>query len=315
MIAARTDIEADSLSREQLEAIRRSIHARVPVGQAGHTSNQPLPLSRDGLPAPIHLPTALRQIGSLGGGNHFIEVQRDAEGFVWLMVHSGSRNLGKQVCDYYDDVARGGTPGVKDGRVVVDLKAAKPLARADDLAFLAEGTPAYDEYITAMHWCMAFAEQSRVRMLEAAYSSLKETLGSSWQIEEAIQTHHNYAAPEEHFGETVLVHRKGAVRAHGKVIIPGSMGTASYISDGLAEDTSFESCSHGAGRVMGRKEANRTLTHAEVVEAMKDVVFGVRQGDYEEAPQAYKDVHKVMANQPDLVTPSDLLKPMAVVKG
>jgi tRNA-splicing ligase RtcB len=315
MIAAKTDIEADSLTREDLEKIRKAIHARVPVGFAGHSTNQVLTLQATGLPAPIQLQTALRQVGTLGGGNHFIEVQRDAEGYVWLMVHSGSRNLGKQVCDYFDDVAKGGHPAIKDGRVVVDRTAPKPLARADELAFLAEGSAAYEEYITAMHWCMAFAEESRVRMLDGAYSALMETLGEGWHIDAAIQTHHNYASPEEHFGEKVLVHRKGAVKAEGPVIIPGSMGTASYIAEGKAESLSFMTCSHGAGRVLGRKEANRTISHEEAVRAMEHVVFGVRNGDYEEMPQAYKDIHKVMANQADLVEPTHLLKPLAVVKG
>ncbi len=136
-----------------------------------------------------------------------------------------------------------------------------------------------------------------------------------WHIEDRIQTHHNYVNLEQHYGDKRMVHRKGAVKAQGQVIIPGSMGTASYIGNGLDFPDSFGTCAHGAGRIMSRSEAKRSITHAEAVEAMKDVVFGVRQGDYDEMPQAYKDIHAVMGNQADLVEAVDLLHPLAVVKG
>lgn len=148
------------------------------------------------------------------------------------------------------------------------------------------------------------------RMIEAI-----ATVRSIFTVGDTIQTHHNYAAMENHMGENVLVHRKGAVKADQLVIIPGSMGTASYIGQGLGQVLSFKTCSHGAGRTMGRKEANRTITKEQAVASMAHVVYGVRDGDYEEMPAAYKDVDAVMANQRDLVQAEHRLTPLAVVKG
>jgi tRNA-splicing ligase RtcB len=245
----------------------------------------------------------MKQVGTLGGGNHFIELQSDEAGRVWFMVHSGSRNIGRQVCDHYDKAARGYMAGLSDELV------------QEDLAYLPDDAPEHDDYLAAMQWCCTFAEVSRQRLLEAVESAVRSVVDGGWLVEEAVQTHHNYASLEEHNGEAVLVHRKGAVRAEGPVIIPGSMGTASYIAEGLASEDAFRTCSHGAGRVMGRKQANREISHEEAVKAMEHVVFGVRKGDYEEMPQAYKDIHQVMANQADLVRPTHVLKPLAVVKG
>jgi tRNA-splicing ligase RtcB len=139
--------------------------------------------------------------------------------------------------------------------------------------------------------------------------------GSDLPVEEVIDTHHNFAAPEAHFGRELLVHRKGAVKAEGPLTIPGSMGTASYICEGLASEESFRTCSHGAGRILGRKEANRKISHEEAVASVAHVVFGVRRGDYDEMPAAYKDIDRVIANQLDLVRPLHRLEPLAVVKG
>lgn len=306
MIAARTDIEAASLDRQTLQLIRQRIHARIPVGRAHHERAQPL-WDGAGIDAPViaqNLKSARNQIGTLGGGNHFVELQTDEAGKVWFMVHSGSRNIGRLVCDHYDKIARGAME-----RLGVEL--------ADmDLAYLPDDAPEHDEYIESMWWCCRFAEESRERMIGAVEEAVRSVVPDGWQvIGDLVQTHHNYAALEEHFGEEVLVHRKGAVRAEGPVIIPGSMGTASYIAEGRAEESSFRTCSHGAGRVMGRKQANREISHEEAVKAMEHVVFGIRKGDYEEMPQAYKDIHQVMANQADLVRPTHVLKPLAVVKG
>ena len=307
MVACRTALHAADLDRNMLQAIRRRIHERVPVGNGprgdndrphdlwpGHeTTNETI----NGLLGP-----ARRQIGTLGGGNHFIEMQRDEEGRVWLMVHSGSRSVGKKVCDHFDGIAR-------------DYMKAYPPPPDKDLAYLPEDVPEYAAYLEAMNWCLTFAEQSRSRMLDATIASVTELVAHDPGAEERIETHHNYAVAEQHGGETVLVHRKGAVRASGLVIIPGSMGTTTYIGRGLENEAAFCTCSHGAGRVMGRREANRTITYEQAVEAMRHVVFGIRTGDYEEMPQAYKDIHHVMANQADLVEPVHVLTPLAVVKG
>jgi tRNA-splicing ligase RtcB (3'-phosphate/5'-hydroxy nucleic acid ligase) len=306
MIAAQTDIDAVSLGRETLQEIRQRIHNRVPVGHAHHQKAQTLWEGAE-LDAPViarNLSNAAKQIGTLGGGNHFIELQTDEAGKVWMMVHSGSRNIGKQVCDHYDKVARA---------YMSDLGIEVP---DRDLAYLPDEVPEHDEYLESMWWCCRFAEESRERMLDAVEAAVRTVVPGGWSIiGEPVQTHHNYAALEDHFGEEVLVHRKGAVRAEGYVVIPGSMGTASYVAEGKASPESFRTCSHGAGRVMGRKQANREISHDEAVKAMEHVVFGIRKGDYEEMPQAYKDIHKVMANQEDLVRPVHILKPLAVVKG
>ena len=308
MIAARTSIEAGSLDRETLQAIRKAIHAVVPVGFSAHKEPQGLWAGAgDGIE---RLPViernyggARKQLGTLGGGNHFIELQKDEAGRVWLMVHSGSRNLGKQVCEHYDRIAR------------KQIEVAGVELPDRDLAYLAQGTPEFDEYMDSMAWCLKFAEESRERMLLRTAEAVESVLGHGFERDEPVQTHHNYAAWEEHFGETFLVHRKGAVRAEGRVTIPGSMGTASYIATGKASPDSFATCSHGAGRTLGRKEANRTITLEQAKAAMSHVVFGIRDGDFDEMPQAYKDIDRVMANQLDLVEPEVRLTPLAVVKG
>jgi tRNA-splicing ligase RtcB len=308
MIAARTDIAADSLDRGTLQAIRAEVHNRVPVGFKQHETPQFLwDGARETAAAlPViakRVDAAALQIGSLGGGNHFIELQKDGEGHVWLMVHSGSRNLGKQVCEHYDRIAR-------------DYMAAMSVeVPSKDLAYLPDETLQHDEYLASMDWCLRFAEESRERMLARVHEVVESVLARPIEVATPVQTHHNYASLESHDGEDVWVHRKGAVRAQGLVTIPGSMGTASYIARGKDNPLSFGTCSHGAGRVLGRKEANRRITHEEAEKAMEHVVFGVRKGDYDEMPMAYKDIDKVMFNQADLVEPEVRLTPLAVVKG
>lgn len=324
MMAQRTYLHASDLDAEKLQLIRERIHEAIPVGNGPHGNqkdNQPLWPGADETESPVMqeiMGTARVQVGTLGGGNHFVEIQRDEEGYVWVMVHSGSRGLGKQVCDYYDDWAKGGDPKLENGRVKIQPKkvAGRPFDRPDDLCFLMEGEPGFESYLADMRWCMRFAEENRHRMMYAAVTALNRVVaGEAVPYDDPIETHHNYANLEEHDGLTAYIHRKGAVHADGLVIIPGSMGTASYIGRGLANPESFETCSHGAGRVLGRKEASRTITHEQAVESMKHVVFGIREGDYDEMPMAYKDIDRVMANQSDLVEVLFRLTPLAVVKG
>jgi len=182
------------------------------------------------------------------------------------------------------------------------------------LAYIPTGVPEHDEYLAGMNWCMKYAEHNRYLMFQRSLSAIRRVLGD-FDSGEPIETHHNFAALEEHFGETYLVHRKGAVKAEGLVTIPGSMGTASYIGNGLRPRDSFNTCSHGAGRLLGRRQANRQIKHEEAVAAMSHVVFGVRQGDYDETPACYKDIEQVMTDQRDLVEPVVRLTPLAVVKG
>jgi tRNA-splicing ligase RtcB len=308
MIAARTETLASDVTRGQLQSLREAIYARVPVGMKHH--EKPRPLGADLAAAAADLPIvsaqlerATTQIGTLGSGNHFIELQCDADGRLWVMLHSGSRNVGLKVCNEYH------------GRAKTYMRQFASAIPHEDLSFLPHGTPEYATYLAEMAWCMQFAEENRKRMFEQVLAALVEVLGSEPQIELQFDTQHNFAQMEHHRGRDLLVHRKGAVKAEGLVTIPGSMGTASYIGEGLTPAESFNTCSHGAGRAMGRKEANRTIAHDDAVESMRHVVYGVRNGEYDEMPACYKDIDSVMAYQADLVKPVYRLDPLAVVKG
>jgi len=221
------------------------------------------------------------------------------------MLHSGSRGIGKKTCDYYNKIAE-------------ELNTQWYSQGAEELAFLPLDIPQGQEYLVAMRIAMQFAEENRLMMLERVTAAIAKFV-PNMEVEEAIDTHHNYASMEHHFGKDYLVHRKGAVRAIGKVIIPGSMGTFSYIGEGLENPQSFCSCAHGAGRRMGRKEAMRQFTAQSVLEEMKqkDIeLFKVKKEDVaEECSASYKDIDVVMENQKDLVRPLVKLRPLGVVKG
>ena len=265
-----------------------------------------------------------KNLGTLGGGNHFIELQRSAaadggapEGGarVWLMIHSGSRNLGKRIEERYHARA-----AKLCGRWRVRLP-------DPDLAFLPIEEEGGSHYFRDMRLALRYAEENRRRMMAAFKETVAEFAPEAEFVRE-IDIHHNYAAFEEHGGRTVCVHRKGATSAKaGEIgIIPGSMGAASYIVRGLGNEGSFASCSHGAGRRMSRIAANKTLTAAECDAAMAGIVherwhpakkFGKAKKylDLSEAPQAYKDIEEVLAAELDLVEPLVRLLPMASLKG
>ncbi|TWI77253.1 tRNA-splicing ligase RtcB [Desulfobotulus alkaliphilus] len=259
------------------------------------------------------LSIARQSLGTLGGGNHFIEIQKDGEDRIWVMLHSGSRNLGKTIAEYHHRKAL--AENRKDGIVLP----------SEDLAFFDTDSARGMAYIRDMHFALNFAKENRRRMMDIVKKILGDTLGCSFLQE--INIHHNYAAEENHFGCRVWVHRKGATSAQKgeKGIIPGSMGSPSYIVEGLGNPESFCSCSHGAGRVMGRNEACRKLDAAAVAASMKGIVHGgfptMKKGnlrgkqDFGEAPGAYKDIDTVMAAQADLVKILVKLQPLAVVKG
>jgi tRNA-splicing ligase RtcB (3'-phosphate/5'-hydroxy nucleic acid ligase) len=320
MVAMPTQWVSSDFDRDTLQALRVAIHRRVPVGKAHHVQAQELPgdllAQEHGETIAGNLDNASYQIGTLGGGNHFIEIQRedtdydnDAQaetaGRVWIMLHSGSRNVGYRVCQHYHKIA-----------LKLMEKYHSPIPDRD-LAFLADGTKEFGDYLTEMKWCMTFAEENRVAMLSAVFDAFREITGDIPLVDsrDVVDTHHNFVAKENHFGQNVWVHRKGAVRATGLVTIPGSMGTASYIGRGLEPRESFNTCAHGAGRMMGRRQAKATITHEEAVAEMAHVVFGVREGEVDEMPRAYKDIDAVMTAQTDLVAPIYRLLPLAVVKG
>lgn len=253
------------------------------------------------------LEKAARQLQTLGGGNHFIEMSADPEGIVWCMVHCGSRNVGKQMADHYDHLAR-----------ATNAREHSPVPAEWGLAHLAVSSEEGSEYLAVMEWCLRFARENR-RMIGETVQAAVERRFPATSPDEALDVHHNYAAQETFGGTPLVVHRKGAVRAVGVVAIPGSMGSASYLGRGLENPLAFGSCSHGAGRAMGRKEALRTLARDEVLAELerRDVVLEkAKKGDVaEEAPQAYKDIEGVMAHQRDLVEARMKLTPIGVMKG
>ena len=243
-------------------------------------------------------------IGTLGGGNHFIEIQRGDDGYVYLMIHSGSRNLGKTVADHYNKLA-----------VSLNEQWYSQVSKEHQLAFLPAKSDEGRRYLMEMEFCLRYAQLNRYIMMKCLCDAFEEC--TSAHFDDPINIHHNYVALENHFGHNVYVHRKGAIKVQqGTIgIIPGSMGTPSYIVEGLGNRESFESASHGAGRRMSRKAANESITESEATTAMQGIVYGRFNGKYDEAPQAYKDIIQVMADQYDLVKPLVKLSPLAVMKG
>jgi len=291
--------------------ILRGVQRDVPQGFDWHRESQAHRTDIfDAIPdCPVicgQLDRITRQVGTLGGGNHFIEFQRDSEGITWVMVHSGSRNLGKQVAEHYDAVAKKANSA--EGFAV---------PKAWGLAHLDISSPAGREYLGAMEWCMRFAKENRRLIAESVNAILTRRFPEA-SLSGQIDVHHNYASVETHFGQEVVIHRKGAIRAVGPVIVPGSVGTASYICEGLANPESFQSCSHGSGRVLGRKAAIRSIkpesVKAQLSERDIELLTSKRSRIAEEAPEAYKDIEEVMSAQADLVEPVVTLFPMGTVK-
>ena len=304
------DIPADVLRKQ----IMRGIRKRIPLGMDHHKEAQDeryLPQGYDIDKLEIvkrRSQSILHEVGTLGGGNHFIELQKDEEGSLWIMIHSGSRNLGKQVGDYYNKIAAH-LNGIWHSSVSPDIR----------LPFLAWGSREFEMYWKEMLFCIDFALCNRRLMMERIEEVLADSL-KGIEFEPMINIAHNYAAFENHFGQNVIVHRKGATLAREGVtgIIPGSQGTASYIVEGLGNPDSFCSCSHGAGRLMSRTMAIKTLDLQEEVSRLeaRGIVHAIRsQEDMQEASGAYKDIEEVIANELDLVKVKTRLLPVAVIKG
>ena len=310
-----TDLTVDTLGRDGLKSVLAQIARDVPVG----TSGQPRAVDRDAalaeigleLPASVAAPwfgRAVNQLGTLGSGNHFLELQRDEAGSVFVMLHSGSRSLGKTICDEFHKRAL-----AWNERWHSDLPHV-------ELAYLPIGSNDYDGYWSAMTFALRFAEVNRSRMLDAVeYAFGRHT--KVGRTERVVDVHHNYAAWENHAGRNGIVHRKGAVRARAgeTVLIPGSMGTASYVAEGLGNAESFETCQHGAGRALSRAAARKGKSSKEVFAEMASIGVALHSGDpktvAEEAPFAYKDIEAVMAASASLVRPVKRLTPLGVVKG
>ena len=315
MCAVKTNLKADDISRDVIrKEIMSGIRARIPLGMDHHTELQDEALMPQGHDIDkLHVVSrqyvsARRQVGTLGGGNHFIELQKDDDGFLWIMLHSGSRTLGKQVGDYYNKLAK-------------ELNAMYHTAvdPAWQMHFLPLGSKEFTAYWKEMSYCVDFALCNRQLMMDRIQEIIADAIPNV-EFEPMINIAHNYAAWEHHYGEDVIVHRKGAVRARaGEIgIIPGSQGTSSYIVEGLGCPESFMSSSHGAGRLMSRTEAIKTLSLQKEIEMLdsKGIIHGIRsQNHLDEAASAYKNIDEVMANQQDLVRILTRLSPIAVVKG
>lgn len=310
MCALKTSLNASDLSRKNLTDVMAYIRENIPLGfdhqkEAVDESLMPnLPI--DNLPFLKNKKNKmLREIGTLGGGNHFIEIQKDTKtGDVWVMIHSGSRHIGLSVAEYYNKIA--------------EFWCAKWYADTlPQLAFLPMESQFAKDYMAEMKFCVQLAYANRSAMMERVKEGLR-LLHPSVEFEPMINIAHNYAAWENHYGMNVIVHRKGATSARkGEIgIIPGSMGTKSYIVEGLGNKESFMSCSHGAGRKLSRSAAFKTLSLEEECHKMdeKGIIYGMRKSGLDESPGAYKDIEKVMAFEDDLVKPIVELVPLAVIK-
>ena len=306
-----------SLSPETLKAIMQDIRKMIPLGFKHHKRKQP----HDKMPdhsarTAVNLEIVEReyekartQVGTLGGGNHFIEIQRGSDGSIWYMIHSGSRNLGYQVADHYNKIA-----------TQLNKKKQRPLPSSWQLAGLELETQLAQQYLEEMEYCLAFADQNRLQMSACVHEAFANHIPEGFTAEEPITIAHNYAARETHFDTEVIVHRKGATRArtgeHG--IIPGSQGSSSYIVRGKGNPESFCSCSHGAGRRLGRKQARKSLDLQQERKKLeeKGIIHSIRgKSDLDEAAGAYKNIELVIRQQQDLVEVEEQLEPLAVIKG
>ena len=318
MMAVRTNLTARDLP-DSLKGLRESIESAIPLGTGGaHRSPLPFPgreamdvrfahfarnhkaiekLYREG--------TWLRQVGTLGAGNHFIEVCLDEQQRVWLMLHSGSRGVGNRLAQYFINLAR------------EDMRVHQVNLPDRNLAYLKEGTRHFDDYVEAVHWAQDYARLNREKMMELLCGVMQRHFPRFRVEAERVNCHHNYVARERHYGKDVYVTRKGAIRAGAGEpgIIPGSMGTRSYIVRGKGNPESFESCSHGAGRRMSRKAARRKYSLEDLARQTEGVELGRRKAIIDEIPAAYKDIDEVMERQKDLVEPVHTLKQVVCVKG
>ncbi len=308
MCSLRTDLE--EINTDDLKKMMGIIRDTVPVGFNHHPQKQDekwMPDLEKSLPiVEQEYENAMSQVGTLGGGNHFIELQKGSDGYVWIMIHSGSRNIGYTVAKHYNEKAK---------KLNQSMNSSVP----KDLSFFPMDSGDFTSYMNEMNYCIEFALQNRKLMMERVKSAITEIIPGT-AFSNFINKPHNFAAWEHHYGKDVIVHRKGATRARKDELgmIPGSQGANSYIVRGKGNEQSFESCSHGAGRVMSRSEAKRSLDvekETEMLEKM-GVIHAIRsQGDLDEAPGSYKDIEEVMKLQKDLIDIEIELKPLAVIKG
>ena len=325
MMAARTSLVASDLP-DNLEGIRSTIEQAVPHGRDVGRGKRDKGSWGDPPPAIVDAWATLAQrfericekhprlkntnnlvhLGTLGTGNHFIELCLDEDQRVWVMLHSGSRGVGNAIGSSFIELAK------------EDMRKWYINLPDEALAYFPEGTDHFDDYVEAVGWAQDYAALNRRMMMTNVVRALRSQIAVPFETElEAVNCHHNYVARENHFGENVLVTRKGAVRAAKGVmgIIPGSMGAKSFIVRGLGNSESFDSCSHGAGRVMSRTEAKKRVTLDEHIRDTEGVECRKDEGVIDETPKAYKPIEAVMAAQADLVEIVHTLKQVVCVKG
>jgi tRNA-splicing ligase RtcB len=325
MMAARTSLTASDLP-DNLEGVRYAIERAVPHGRSSGRSGRDkgawgdppseviegwatLVRRFDRIVAKyprLERTNNLVHLGTLGTGNHFIELCLDEAQRVWVMLHSGSRGVGNAIGTSFIELAK------------QDMRKWHINLPDQDLAYFPEGTDHFDDYVEAVEWAQDFARLNRQVMMTHVIAALRGQIAKPFEAQcEAVNCHHNYVTRENHFGENVLVTRKGAVRAARGVmgIIPGSMGAKSFIVRGLGNPDSFDSCSHGAGRIMSRTEAKKLVTLDEHIADTAGVACRKDEGVIDETPRAYKPIEKVMAAQADLVEIVHTLKQVVCVKG
>ena len=342
VLASRTELQADKICENELKDILDLMKQGVPVGFSTHSNSskeyrenrvwieewleknvdfekmEKIPFSRlkkiFGLKSKEDLVNYLtKSLGTLGSGNHFLSIEKGDDGYVWLMLHSGSRNMGYKIADYHHKIAL---------QLNTDFASNIP---DKYLAFLPTNRAEGENYLKDMQFALEYAYENRQRMMKIFAKAFKKI--TKKKIADTINIHHNYAQFEHHYGKNLIIHRKGATSAKKgeRGIVPGSMGTSSYIVEGLGNWKSYQSCSHGAGRKMSRTKASDELTKKECNASMEGIVFGgwgkVERGklkgtpDLSESPLAYKDIDEVMESQKDLVEIKVKLTPIANMKG
>jgi tRNA-splicing ligase RtcB len=316
MIAVRTQFEHRELPRN-LGNLRRAIEKAVPLSAGvynrsvtrDHTRARIAELERlaerAGFDPAAYGPNWRLQVGTLGSGNHFIEVSYDEQEGIWLFLHSGSRGVGNKLAKHHIGVAQ---KQCAEARV--------PLPNRD-LAYLTEGTVAFEAYIEQMRWAQHFALLNREEMMDRVVAAFEHWVAGPVQRVEQINCHHNYTVPETHYGKRVWVSRKGAISARkGETgIVPGSMGTPSYVVEGKGNSKALDSCPHGAGRAYSRRAARKLFTQDQLRAAMQGIEYRDSAEFLDEVPMAYKDIDQVMLDAGDLVDIRHTLRQIVNVKG
>ncbi|MFO1353341.1 MAG: RtcB family protein [Acinetobacter sp.] len=320
MNAVRLNLKASQLP-DNLAPLRHAIERKVPVGFELHKqikakASSIIPLEKRLQPIIQKHPGLVRmlrkfdatwqkQLGTLGGGNHFIELCLDENQDVWIMLHSGSRGLGNVIGTYFIELAK------KEAQHRFGHVPDK------DLSYFAEGSASFNDYVEAVEWAQNYAFENRREMMRLILEAIRPLLPPFQMTKEAINCHHNYVSRENHFGEDLLITRKGAIRAGQDElgIIPGSMGARSYIVKGKANPESFCSCSHGAGRKMSRNKAKLLFSQDDLIQQTQGIECRKDAGVIDEIPSAYKDIDQVMANQSDLIEIVHTLKQILCIKG